>query len=153
MSYLKTMLLPTVMAGIVSLGTMLLIFRRQLIKPMQECEESGEITDMPVMVISLVHLLICVTALAISQYISIEMWIISFAAALSEIICVSICLLVRKKKFTYSPGGKHGADYEHNARKKSDEAEIDAILEKIKKGGYASLSEEEKKRLFDASSK
>lgn len=60
---------------------------------------------------------------------------------------------VRKKKFTYSPGGKHGADYEHNARKKSDEAEIDAILEKIKKGGYASLSEKEKMRLFDASSK
>ena len=60
---------------------------------------------------------------------------------------------VNKRKFTYSPGGKHGADYEHNARKKADEAEIDAILEKIKKGGYASLSEKEKMRLFDASSK
>jgi hypothetical protein len=59
----------------------------------------------------------------------------------------------KKRKFTYSPGGKHGADYEHNARKKADEAEIDAILEKIKKGGYASLSEKEKMRLFDASSK
>ena len=59
----------------------------------------------------------------------------------------------KKRKFTYSPGGKHGADYEHNAQKKAAEAEVDAILEKIKKGGYASLSEEEKKRLFDASSK
>ena len=60
---------------------------------------------------------------------------------------------VKRRKFTYSPGGKHGADYEHNARKKADEAEVDAILEKIKKGGYASLSEKEKMRLFDASSK
>ena len=59
----------------------------------------------------------------------------------------------KKRNFTYSPGGKHGADYEHNAKKKAAEAEVDAILEKIKKGGYASLSEEEKKRLFDASSK
>lgn len=59
----------------------------------------------------------------------------------------------KRRKFTYSPGGKHGADYEHNAQKKAAEAEVDAILEKIKKGGYASLSEEEKKRLFDASSK
>lgn len=59
----------------------------------------------------------------------------------------------KKKKFTYSPGGKHGTDYEHNARKRAAEAEVDAILEKIKKGGYASLSEEEKKRLFNASSK
>lgn len=59
----------------------------------------------------------------------------------------------RKRKFTYSPGGKHSSDYEHNAQKRAVEAEVDAILEKIKKGGYASLSEEEKKRLFDASSK
>lgn len=59
----------------------------------------------------------------------------------------------KKKPFTYSPGGKRGADYEYNARKKTDEAEIDSILEKIKRGGYASLSEGEKKRLFDSSSK
>ena len=59
----------------------------------------------------------------------------------------------KKKKFTYSPGGKHGSDYEHNAQKRAAEAEVDAILEKIKKGGYASLTEEEKKRLFKASSK
>ena len=59
----------------------------------------------------------------------------------------------KKRKFTYSPGGKHGSDYEHNARKKAAEAEVDAILEKIKKGGYASLSESEKRRLFDASFK
>ena len=59
----------------------------------------------------------------------------------------------KKRKFTYSAGGKRGTDYEFNARKKADEAEINTILEKIKKGGYASLSESEKKRLFDASSK
>ena len=59
----------------------------------------------------------------------------------------------KKRTFTYSAGGKRGSDYEFNARKKADEAEINTILEKIKKGGYASLSESEKKRLFDASSK
>lgn len=59
----------------------------------------------------------------------------------------------RNPKFTYTAGGNRNADYEYNARKKAGEADIDAILEKIKKGGYASLSEAEKKRLFDASSK
>ncbi len=48
---------------------------------------------------------------------------------------------------------KRASDYAYNARKKADEAEIDKILEKIKKGGYASLSETEKKRLFEASKK
>ena len=45
----------------------------------------------------------------------------------------------------------HQADWDYNAKKKRDEAEIDAILDKIRRSGYASLSAEEKKKLFDAS--
>lgn len=58
----------------------------------------------------------------------------------------------KKAKFKYTTGGR-SADYEYNAHKRKSEAEIDKILEKIKKGGYASLTDEEKKRLFEASSK
>lgn len=58
----------------------------------------------------------------------------------------------KKGRFTYSSSGRN-ADYEYNARKKASEAEIDKILEKIKNGGYSSLSESEKKKLFEASSK
>lgn len=47
--------------------------------------------------------------------------------------------------------GDRTQQYDYNARKKSDEEEINRILEKLKKSGYGSLSEEEKKRLFDAS--
>jgi hypothetical protein len=43
------------------------------------------------------------------------------------------------------------ADYEYNARKKAQSDEVDKILEKLKKSGYASLSDEEKRRLFEAS--
>ena len=50
-------------------------------------------------------------------------------------------------------GAKHSADHEYNARKKENEAAINHILEKIKKSGYSALSDEEKKRLFDASDK
>lgn len=58
----------------------------------------------------------------------------------------------KKGKFTYAKTGRN-ADYEYNARKKETEAAVDKILEKIKKGGYSSLTEEEKKRLFEASGK
>lgn len=58
----------------------------------------------------------------------------------------------KKTKFKYTAGAR-AADYEYNARRKASEAEIDKILEKIKKGGYSSLTEEEKKHLFEASSK
>ena len=44
-------------------------------------------------------------------------------------------------------------DWDYNARKAEESKEIDRILEKIKYSGYSSLSENEKKRLFDASKK
>lgn len=49
--------------------------------------------------------------------------------------------------------GERTADYDYNTRRKQQEANIDRILEKIKKSGYGSLSDEEKKTLFDASKK
>ena len=42
-------------------------------------------------------------------------------------------------------------DMEYNARKKALQDEIDAILDKIRKSGYDSLTKEEKQRLFEAS--
>jgi membrane associated rhomboid family serine protease len=41
-------------------------------------------------------------------------------------------------------------DYDYNARKKAQSDEIDRILDKVKKSGYANLTEAEKKQLFDA---
>lgn len=43
------------------------------------------------------------------------------------------------------------SDMDYNYRKHNEQAEIDAILDKLKQSGYSSLSPEEKKRLFDAS--
>ena len=46
---------------------------------------------------------------------------------------------------------KRQDDWNYNAQKKKKETEIDIILDKIRRSGYASLSEEEKKKLFDQS--
>lgn len=45
----------------------------------------------------------------------------------------------------------HETDMEYNARKQQRQAEVDAILDKIRKSGYDSLTKAEKQRLFDAS--
>lgn len=50
-----------------------------------------------------------------------------------------------------SKANSRTADYEYNARRRAQSDEIDKILEKLKKSGYSSLSEEEKRRLFEAS--
>jgi len=48
-------------------------------------------------------------------------------------------------------GSTKDADREFNARKKQNQDEIDAILDKIRKSGYDSLTKEEKQKLFEAS--
>ncbi len=55
-----------------------------------------------------------------------------------------------KMRVTYK---RAETDYEYNARKHRESADLDAILDKLKKSGYSSLSEQEKKQLFDASKK
>lgn len=54
--------------------------------------------------------------------------------------------------FTYTTTN-HNADWDYNARKAETQAEIDAILDKIRKSGYDSLTKEEKQKLFDQSRK
>ena len=58
---------------------------------------------------------------------------------------------LRKPKMKVHTTNSRTADYEYNARKKEQSDEVDKILEKLKKSGYASLSDEEKRRLFEAS--
>ena len=55
-----------------------------------------------------------------------------------------------KMTITY---GENQKDYEYNARKKAENEEIDRILDKVRKSGYTSLTNEEKEKLFDASKK
>jgi hypothetical protein len=44
-------------------------------------------------------------------------------------------------------------DEEYNARQRKNQEEIDAILDKIRKSGYDSLTKQEKEKLFDQSRK
>ena len=47
--------------------------------------------------------------------------------------------------------GDRKSDYEYNERKKAHNDEIDRILDKVRKGGFENLTEDEKRTLFDAS--
>ena len=58
-----------------------------------------------------------------------------------------------RKKSTEIPTNDHSTDYTYNQTKKQQSDEIDRILEKIKKSGYAGLTAEEKQKLFDASNR
>lgn len=45
-------------------------------------------------------------------------------------------------------GGKHGQDMDYNQQRNQREQEMDRILDKVRKHGYGSLTDEEKQKLF-----
>ena len=57
----------------------------------------------------------------------------------------------RRPKMKVHTTNSRTADYEYNASKKEKSDEVDRILDKLKQSGYSSLSDEEKRRLFEAS--
>ncbi len=105
LEYLKVMFLPSLASTVVSFFILWLIFRKQLKIPAQANVEDVKIDNKPYLVIGLIHLSVCTVALAIGPYVGLEMWIVSFTAALSLFAFIGICNLikiVRKRKATAS---------------------------------------------------
>ncbi len=59
----------------------------------------------------------------------------------------------RKKPKMKVHYGEREQDYQYNAKTQEEQAEIDRILDKLRKSGYQSLTVDEKKKLFEASHK
>lgn len=55
-----------------------------------------------------------------------------------------------KPRMKVTRGTKLDDEMDYNARRKAQDDEIDRILDKVKKHGYGSLSEDEKRKLFSA---
>lgn len=78
---------------------------------------------------------------------------IDLTSPINLLIDFFVNLRKRKPKMNVTYNSQRKADYEYNARKNQDTAEIDKILDKLRHSGYESLSADEKRKLFDASKK
>ncbi len=110
--YLVNMVLPAICAGAVSLGIMLALFSKKLKVSISADTQPCLITDIPLMSVALAHLIICIILLSISQYIKMEMWLISLGVALSAIICSVSVLALRKKRVAPVGASLKGLPYE-----------------------------------------
>lgn len=96
--YIKNMFIPTIFAGLFSLGLMLLIFNKSLKTPLSNSMEEEHILDKPIFIVSLILLIVCVILLAISSWINLPMWIISLTSAGILLIFLIIYCLINKEK-------------------------------------------------------
>ena len=102
LGYLKVMLFPTIIAGLVELTIVYLLFMKQLKEPIN----NEEVSPIPIeskadLIIGTLHLFICLTFLIISPYINVEMWLVALICATSLLVCSLILRLISKKEWIY----------------------------------------------------
>ena len=102
--YFKVMAIPTLCAGILEFGLLLLIFNRKLRVPLAPCEKERHIENKPALVIGLLHLGTCLAFLVVSSYIGWPMWIIALSCAGSLLLCAVILCLIQRKDWHYLSG-------------------------------------------------
>ena len=96
--YLKVMLIPTAFAGLISLAVLLLVFRRSLSLPMTPIPAEVTFRRRAPLAVGLLHLSLCTILLAVSSYLSLPMWLISFGFALSLFAVGSIVAFLDRRR-------------------------------------------------------
>ncbi len=97
--YLKVMFIPCMVGGITSLIILLLIFKKELKKPIEIISNEEVIMNRPLVIFSLANLIICTILIAISNFINLEMWLIS---AISALLSLVVLLITNKGIFLKS---------------------------------------------------
>ncbi len=86
LSYTARMILPTVLAGLVSLGVLYLLFRQKLKAPLAPEDSPAPRVDTPTEIVGLVHLGGCILVLSVSSFMGLPMWAITCAFFVSLIL-------------------------------------------------------------------
>jgi arsenical pump membrane protein len=95
--YLSVMWLPTFLSGLVALGVLLLLFKKQLSTPLLPLEKTAEKADKNMIILGVAHLAGCIVCLAVSSYISVSMWLVSVSFAGSLAVCTLVYALTKKR--------------------------------------------------------
>ena len=97
--YLKHMIIPALLIGVISILTIFLLFRKDLKKEIVVLEiEEAKIKDRVGCAISLIVLISTTILLVISNYIDMEMWIISSIAALLLLMFLIVYTIIKHDK-------------------------------------------------------
>lgn len=87
--YFKIMVIPTSIAAIIALIMLVFVFKKELsVKLLEHDIKHLELKNKTFTFVALAHLVICIIFLAISNYINVEMYLISL------ILCLSLTLII-----------------------------------------------------------
>ena len=96
-SYLVTMLFPTLISGTVAFFCLYFAFHKKLSQPIEATPEEVRLDDRLSLLIGIIHLAVCTILLAIGSYIGLQMWLVALVSALSLLTLTIIISFVRRK--------------------------------------------------------
>ena len=97
LAYTAKMILPTALAGLVSLGVLYLLFRKKLKSPLDPEESPTPTVDLPTEIIGLVHLGGCILLLSVSSFLNLPMWLITCLFFVSLVVCTMAVSFFRRR--------------------------------------------------------
>lgn len=96
-AYTARMILPTALAGLVSLGVLYLLFFKKLRAPLDPEDSPAPTVDLPTEVVGLCHLGGCILLLSVSSFINLPMWLITCVFFVSLILCTMAISFFRRR--------------------------------------------------------
>lgn len=103
--YIVKMVVPTLFCGISSLVVLVIVFNKQLKEKIEVFDNDViNLKNKPLCIVSLVHLVLTIFLLAVSNYVGLEMWLICFVFSFSLLI-IFFCCAVYKNDFNYIKSG------------------------------------------------
>ena len=97
-AYLSKMWLPTLLGGLATLGAILLLFHKDLSKPIEEVPlDEEKLKNKPLVIINLIVLGLALGSLIVANYVPLESYLVMLGLALSLYVCIAI--LSRSKTY------------------------------------------------------
>lgn len=96
-SYLVTMLFPTLISGTVAFFCLYFAFHKKLSQPIEATPEEVRLDDRLSLLVGIIHLVVCTILLAIGSYIGLQMWLVALVSALSLLTFTIIISFVRRE--------------------------------------------------------
>ena len=111
-SYLITMIFPTLISGTVAFFCLHLAFHKKLSQPIDAQPEEVKIDDRVSLLVGIIHLAVCTVLLAVGSYIGLEMWLVALISALSLLAFTLVIATVRKEAPVHTAASLKRAPWE-----------------------------------------
>ena len=96
-TYLRVMLLPTLLSGVVGLLVLYRLYHRRLRHRIVVRAERERVDDPLLLAVGLFHLIVCTVLLAVGSYVALPMWLVALGSVLSLFLVTLAVSLLRRR--------------------------------------------------------